>query len=63
MTDLIDPELLSEMWPTLKDMTYLNNAATGIPPTATINAMKEHLDNRVRATGTFQKTLENLKAL
>lgn len=63
MTDLIDPEFLSEMWPTLKDMTYLNNAATGIPPTATINAMKEHLDNRIRAIGTFQKTLENLKTL
>ena len=64
MTDLIDPAFISEMWPTLKDMTYLNNAATGIPPLATINAMKEYLDNRFRATGgTFKDTLANIKAI
>jgi selenocysteine lyase/cysteine desulfurase len=45
-------------------MTYLNNAATGIPPIATINAMKEYLDNRFNATGgTFKDTLANLKAI
>jgi len=64
MTDLIDPTFISEMWPTLKDMTYLNNAATGIPPITTINAMKGYLDNRVRATGgTFKDTLANIKAI
>ncbi|MHA1135641.1 MAG: aminotransferase class V-fold PLP-dependent enzyme [Candidatus Thorarchaeota archaeon] len=63
MTDLIDPAFISEMWPTLKDMTYLNNAATGIPPIATINAMKEYLDNRVKATGTFKQTLDNIKEI
>ena len=64
MTDLIDPAFISEMWPTLKDMTYLNNAATGIPPITTINAMKEYLDNRFRATGgTFKDTLTNIKAI
>jgi len=64
MTDLIDPAFISEMWPSLKDMTYLNNAATGIPPIATIDAMKEYLDNRFRATGgTFKDTLANIKAI
>lgn len=64
MTDLIDPAFISEMWPSLKDMTYLNNASTGIPPITTINAMKKYLDNRFRATGgTFKETLANIKAI
>ncbi|MGY5858487.1 MAG: aminotransferase class V-fold PLP-dependent enzyme [Candidatus Thorarchaeota archaeon] len=64
MTDFIDPAFISEMWPSLKDFTYLNNAATGIPPIATINAMKEYLDNRFTATGgTFKDTLANIKAI
>ena len=64
MTSSIDPEFLSEMWPTLKDMTYLNNASTGIPPVSTISAMKEYLDNRVKATGgSFKETLANIKAI
>ena len=64
MTDFIDPGFISEMWPTLKDMTYLNNAATGIPPIATINAMKEYLDNRFKGTGgTFKDTLANIKEI
>jgi selenocysteine lyase/cysteine desulfurase len=64
MTDLIDPAFISKMWPTLKDMTYLNNASTGIPPITTINAMKEYLDNRFRASGgKFKETLENIKAI
>ncbi|MGY5881324.1 MAG: aminotransferase class V-fold PLP-dependent enzyme [Candidatus Thorarchaeota archaeon] len=64
MTSSIDPDFLSEMWPTLKDMTYLNNASTGIPPVSTISAMKEYLDNRVKATGgSFKETLANIKAI
>ena len=64
MTALIDPDFISEMWPTLKDMTYLNNASTGIPPVTTINAMKEYLDKRVRAAGSsFKETLANIKAI
>ncbi|MCJ7817791.1 MAG: aminotransferase class V-fold PLP-dependent enzyme, partial [Candidatus Thorarchaeota archaeon] len=64
MTAFIDPDFISEMWPTLKDMTYLNNASTGIPPVTTINAMKEYLDNRVRAAGgSFKETLSNIKAI
>lgn len=64
MTALIDPDFISEMWPTLSDMTYLNNASTGIPPVTTISAMKKYLDDRVRAEGgTFKETLDNIKAI
>ncbi|MFW9806934.1 MAG: aminotransferase class V-fold PLP-dependent enzyme [Candidatus Thorarchaeota archaeon] len=63
MTNLIDPEFISEQWPTLKEMTYLNNASTGIPPLDTFNAMKNHLDNRARAIGKFEDTLANFKEI
>ncbi len=70
MTDLVDPEFIANMWPTLAEMTYLNNASTGIPPVTTVQAMKQFLDNRVRVIGDFQETLalykeirENLAAL
>ncbi|MFW9982749.1 MAG: aminotransferase class V-fold PLP-dependent enzyme [Candidatus Thorarchaeota archaeon] len=61
MTDLIDPEFISTLWPTLNEMTYINNAATGIPPLNTFNAMREYLDNKAQAFGTFKETLSNLK--
>jgi selenocysteine lyase/cysteine desulfurase len=61
MTDLIDPEFISELWPTLSQMTYLNNASTGIPPKNTFDAMRQYLDNRVNAIGDFKETLSNLK--
>lgn len=61
MTELIDSRFISDMWPSLKHMTYLNNAATGISPVTTINAMKEYLDNSVEAIGTFQDTLNHFK--
>ena len=63
MTELIDPEFISEQWPTLKEMTYLNNAATGIPPLNTFNAMKQHLDNRAAAIGKFEDTLARFKEI
>jgi selenocysteine lyase/cysteine desulfurase len=63
MTARIDPDFISKMWPTLKDMTYLNNASTGIPPIVTINAMKEYLDDRANAVGSFKTTLNNIKAI
>ena len=63
MSPIIDPDFISEMWPTLRDMTYLNNASTGIPPITTINAMKEYLDNKLKAAGSFKETLENIKAI
>ncbi len=63
MTDFIDSQFINEMWPTLKDMTYLNNASTGIPPITTIEAMKQYLDNRIRAIGDFEDTLELFKGV
>lgn len=63
MTDFIDFHFITEMWPTLKDMTYLDNAATGIPPIATVNTMKKYLDNRIRATGSFEETLALFKGV
>lgn len=63
MTDLIDSRFISEMWPTLKDMTYLNNASTGIPPITTIHAMKQYLDNRISAIGDFEETLALFKGV
>ena len=53
MPNLVDPDFVTEMWPTLAEMTYLNNASTGIPPISTINAMRKYLDDRTRAVGTF----------
>ncbi len=61
MTDIIDAQFIDEMWPTLKSMTYLNNASTGIPPITTIDAMKQYLDNKIRAKGTFDETLALFK--
>jgi selenocysteine lyase/cysteine desulfurase len=63
MTDLIDPEFISEQWPTLSEMTYLNNASTGIPPANTFNAMKQYLDNKAIAVGKFDDTLKSLKEI
>jgi cysteine desulfurase/selenocysteine lyase len=63
MTDFIDSKLVSEMWPSLKHMTYLNNASTGIQPVTTINAMKEYLDNSLEAIGTFEDTLNLFKSV
>jgi selenocysteine lyase/cysteine desulfurase len=63
MTDLIDPDFISEQWPTLKEMTYLNNASTGIPPLDTFNAMKTQLDNRAKVIGKFEDTLAKFKEI
>ena len=63
MTELIDPVLISELWPTLSQMTYLNNASTGIPPANTFNTMKQYLDNKAVAVGKFEDTLKSLKEI
>ena len=63
MTDLIDSEFISESWPTLSQMTYLNNASTGIPPVSTVKAMKQYLDNNVEAVGKFEDTLKAFKEI
>jgi len=61
MTDLIDLEFISEQWPTLNEMTYLNNASTGIPPLNTFNGMKKYLNDKANAIGTFKDTLSFIK--
>jgi cysteine desulfurase/selenocysteine lyase len=63
MKELIDPKFISEQWPTLREMTYLNNASTGILPLNTLNAMKEHLDNKAEALGKFEDTLKAFKEI
>ena len=63
MTDLIDSEFISESWPTLSQMTYLNNASTGIPPVSTVKAMKQYLDNSANAIGKFEDTLKAFKEI
>ena len=63
MKELIDPKLISGQWPTLREMTYLNNASTGIPPLNTFKAMKEYLDNKAKAIGKFEDTLKTFKEI
>ncbi|MCF2136082.1 MAG: aminotransferase class V-fold PLP-dependent enzyme [Candidatus Thorarchaeota archaeon] len=55
--ELISHAFIRENFPTLSQMTYLNNASTGIPPAKTVEAMKMYLEGRVTATGTFDETL------
>ncbi|UCE09794.1 MAG: aminotransferase class V-fold PLP-dependent enzyme [Candidatus Thorarchaeota archaeon] len=57
----VDREFVAEMFPTLSSMTYLNNASTGIPPKPTIDAIKQYLDNRTKAIGDLDDTLNILK--
>jgi selenocysteine lyase/cysteine desulfurase len=61
MPEVIDSNFVQKMFPTLSDMAYLNNAATGIPPITCVTAMKEYLDNRITAKGSFDETLEKMK--
>ncbi|MFW9888478.1 MAG: aminotransferase class V-fold PLP-dependent enzyme [Candidatus Thorarchaeota archaeon] len=63
MPEVIDSNFVQRMFPTLSDMTYLNNAATGIPPMTCVTAMKEYLDNRITAKGDFDETLEKIKEI
>jgi selenocysteine lyase/cysteine desulfurase len=64
MPEPIDPKFIEERFPTLSKMTYLNNAATGMPPATTLNAMKEYLDNRVNVEGaTFDETMKRFKTV
>ena len=60
MPNHISQDKINELFPTLSEMTYLNNAATGIPPYRTIEAMKNYLDNKVRAIGDFEETIAML---
>ncbi|MFX1471351.1 MAG: aminotransferase class V-fold PLP-dependent enzyme [Promethearchaeota archaeon] len=63
MPEVIDSNFVQRMFPTLLDMAYLNNAATGIPPMTCVTAMKEYLDDRITAKGDFDETLEKIKEI
>lgn len=57
MPHIIDPEFIKARFPTLSEMTYLNNASTGIPPQRCGEAMQSYLDDRMHAVGDFEETL------
>ncbi|MGY5852268.1 MAG: aminotransferase class V-fold PLP-dependent enzyme [Candidatus Thorarchaeota archaeon] len=59
----IDRGLITEQFPTLASMTYLNNAATGIPPQKTVESMTQYLRNHTEAIGKFQDTLKLFKEI
>ncbi|NHI83663.1 MAG: aminotransferase class V-fold PLP-dependent enzyme [Candidatus Thorarchaeota archaeon] len=59
----ITKDFIESNFPTLSTMTYLNNASTGIPPVSAINAMKQYLDDKIHAKGSFEETLQNFKAV
>ncbi|HDD67265.1 MAG TPA: aminotransferase class V-fold PLP-dependent enzyme [Candidatus Thorarchaeota archaeon] len=63
MPDTITSDFITENFPTLSEMTYLNNASTGIPPSRTVEAMKGYLDGRLRVEGKFEDTLRALELL
>jgi selenocysteine lyase/cysteine desulfurase len=58
MSNLISQDRINELFPTLSEMTYLNNASTGIPPNRTIEAMKKYLDKRVKVIGDFEESIK-----
>lgn len=61
MSDQIDRDFVQSMFPTLSSMTYLNNAATGIPPVTMLDAVTKYLHGRMNATGSFEQTLQLIK--
>lgn len=66
MPDIISREFIDQNFPTLSQMTYLNNAATGIPPVACIDAMKQFLEDRInvrRSIEDIERQLEELLEL
>ncbi len=56
MSKLVSKALVTKYFPTLEHMTYLNNAATGIPPVTMIDAVKRYLQDSVNATGDIDDT-------
>ncbi len=63
MKPILSPDFIKNNFPTLQNMTYLNNAAMGIPPQRAISAMQKYLESRVEAKGNFEKTLEAFKKI
>ncbi len=63
MSPTLNPDFIKEHFPSLQEMTYLNNAATGIPPRRTITAMQNYLENRVKGKGDFEETVAAFKKI
>lgn len=61
MSVSIDPDFIEKEFPTLNDMTYLNNASTGIPPARMKTAIQEYLEDRVNVRKDFEDTLALFK--
>ncbi len=60
---VMDPEFIAKNFPTLSDMTYLNNASTGIPPVDTVTAMHQWIEDCTRGVIDFETTLELLEGV
>ncbi|MFQ5831742.1 MAG: aminotransferase class V-fold PLP-dependent enzyme [Candidatus Thorarchaeota archaeon] len=60
MPGTIDHDYIRRNFPTLSAMTYLNNAATGIPPKSSVDAMTRFLDDRINARGDIEDTNRTL---
>ncbi len=52
----ITSELISESWPTLSSMTYLNTASTGIPTEQSIEGMIEYMRARTEGRWSYTNT-------
>ncbi|NWF96828.1 MAG: aminotransferase class V-fold PLP-dependent enzyme [Candidatus Thorarchaeota archaeon] len=63
MTPIVAESFVESNFPTLKDMTYLNTASTGIAPVSMREAVVEYLENSSKAIGSFQETLDLFKAV
>ena len=63
MVTAIDSGFIQKFFPTLSEMIYFNNAGTGMPPITTINAMKQYLENRIRAKRSLEDTLNLFKSV
>lgn len=61
MSGAIDHDYIRQNFPTLSTMTYLNNAATGIPPRSCVDAMTRFLDDRINVRGDIEEVVKTLK--
>ncbi|MBS3795805.1 MAG: aminotransferase class V-fold PLP-dependent enzyme [Candidatus Thorarchaeota archaeon] len=61
MAHQIDSDLIDKEFPTLSNMTYLNNASTGIPPARMTAAVRDYLGDRAAVRRDFEDTLALFK--
>ncbi|MEM4734180.1 MAG: aminotransferase class V-fold PLP-dependent enzyme [Candidatus Thorarchaeota archaeon] len=56
-------DLVARSFPSLAEMTYLNNASTGIPPVEMINAVNAYLSERMMAKDLMEYTIEKMTSV